>query len=191
MIVNASDADIDSACVQITQLEQELFGRGAWTEGMVRAELCGDNRTYVFEIDEQQHIHGYAGFWFDGDDAELMTLGVSKGFQNRGIATNMLNTLLSKAQRQGAQRMLLEVRVDNIAAIALYEHFAFERIGLRKRYYQPENVDAYTMAVDLNRRTIGFVSSTHQTQEQLRIFHDESVRLKPSDTAQDCRKGRI
>lgn len=46
--------------------------------------------------------------------------------------------------------MLLEVRVDNIPALALYERFGFARMGLRKRYYQPEGVDAYTMCADLS-----------------------------------------
>ena len=45
--------------------------------------------------------------------------------------------------------MLLEVRVDNEPALALYAKYGFEQIGLRKRYYQPEDVDAYTMRLVL------------------------------------------
>ena len=52
--------------------------------------------------------------------------------------------------------MLLEVRVDNVPALGLYERFGFIRMGLRKRYYQPEGIDAYTMSLDLEPRTIGF-----------------------------------
>jgi len=39
----------------------------------------------------------------------------------------------------------LEVRTDNTAAIALYQAHGFERLGLRKNYYQPSGADAYTM----------------------------------------------
>jgi len=52
--------------------------------------------------------------------------------------------------------MLLEVRVDNVPALALYERFGFTRMGLRKRYYQPEGIDAYTMSLDLEPRVVGF-----------------------------------
>ena len=52
--------------------------------------------------------------------------------------------------------MLLEVRVDNEPALALYQRFGFERMGLRKRYYQPEGIDAYTMSLDLKPRIVGF-----------------------------------
>lgn len=52
--------------------------------------------------------------------------------------------------------MLLEVSVVNDPAIALYHWFGFQRIGLRKRYYQPEGIDAYVMALDLEPRIVGF-----------------------------------
>ena len=37
-------------------------------------------------------------------------------------------------------------------------------MGLRKRYYQPEGVDAYTMALDLAPRTVGFQSAAAAPQ---------------------------
>ena len=52
--------------------------------------------------------------------------------------------------------MLLEVSVVNDPAIALYHRFGFQRIGLRKRYYQPEGIDAYVMALDFEPRIVGF-----------------------------------
>ena len=85
-----------------------------------------------------------------------MTIGVGRSFQRRGIAAMLLQSLIESAKRQGAKRMLLEVRVDNVPALGLYERFGFIRMGLRKRYYQPEGIDAYTMSLDLEPRTIGF-----------------------------------
>jgi ribosomal-protein-alanine N-acetyltransferase len=101
-------------------------------------------------------IRGYAGYWYDGDDAELMTIAVDEAYQRQGIANRMLRWLIDDARVRGAQRMLLEVRVDNEPALSLYHQLGFTRLGLRRRYYQPENIDAYTMSLELRPHIVGF-----------------------------------
>jgi ribosomal-protein-alanine N-acetyltransferase len=44
---------------------------------------------------------------------------------------------LDRAGTAGATSVLLEVRADNEAAVALYRRHGFERIALRRGYYQP------------------------------------------------------
>jgi ribosomal-protein-alanine N-acetyltransferase len=112
-------------------------------------------------------IRGYAGFWYDGDDAELMTIGVGRAYQRQGIAAALMNNLIGRARQCDAARMLLEVRVDNEPALALYRRFGFQRMGLRKRYYQPEGVDAYTMSLELRSRPVGFQTSNNTNGETL------------------------
>lgn len=162
MIVDINAVDRDVVVSSIARLEAELFGRGAWNENMVREELDAPARTYLLDVfgdGETAVVRGYAGFWYDGEDAELMTIGVGKAYQRQGIAAELLGRLVGKAKRQGASRMLLEVRVDNEPALALYQRFGFERMGLRKRYYQPEGIDAYTMSLDLEPRVVGFMAA--------------------------------
>ena len=161
MIVDITAVSRDLAVRSIAQLEGELFGRGAWNANMVREELDAPARTYLLDVlgeAEKAVVRGYAGFWYDGEDAELMTIGVGKAYQRQGIAAALLQALVDEAKRQGASRMLLEVRVDNDPALALYQRFGFERMGLRKRYYQPEGIDAYTMSLDLKPRVVGFAA---------------------------------
>lgn len=161
MIVDITAVSRDLAVRSIAQLEGELFGRGAWNANMVREELDAPARTYLLDVlgeAEPAVVRGYAGFWYDGEDAELMTIGVGKAYQRQGIAAALLQALVDEAKRQGASRMLLEVRVDNDPALALYQRFGFERMGLRKRYYQPEGIDAYTMSLDLKPRVVGFAA---------------------------------
>lgn len=174
MIVDHMNIDEEIVVPQMAALEADLFGRGAWSEQSIRQEFHAPARTYLFDIDDfgivdcaaadrpgadgfaakQPVVRGYAGFWYDGDDAEIMTIGVGKQFQRRGIAASLMEALIARAREQGAQRMLLEVRIDNIPALALYERFGFARMGLRKRYYQPEGIDAYTMSLDLEPRIV-------------------------------------
>lgn len=166
IIVGCNTVDRGIVVARIAELEHELFGVGAWSRDAVGQELDAPARTYLLAVDDADHtvIHGYAGFWYDGDDAELMTIGVERDCQRQGVATRLLAALIDQARAQGARRMLLEVRVDNGPALRLYERHGFRRMGLRKRYYQPEGVDAYTMALDLAPRTVGFQSAAAAPQ---------------------------
>ncbi|MBW3092302.1 ribosomal protein S18-alanine N-acetyltransferase [Bifidobacterium sp. 82T10] len=167
MLASLDELDRETAVAAVRALEIELFGRHAWSEASIRQELDAPARTYVFDVAADRvdatirpnDIRGFAGYWYDGDDAEIMDVGVGKAHQRQGIAAAMMTWLIERARSQGARRVLLEVRVDNEPAIALYRRFGFENIGLRKRYYQPEGIDAHVMALDLEPRIVGFQSA--------------------------------
>lgn len=141
---------------RVVELERELFGPSAWSEAMVREELEAPGRWYV-AVDEEQdgpsllppRLMAYAGLWFDGDVAQVMTIGVAPAAWRRGLGSALLGALVEQARTLGAGAVLLEVRVDNEAALALYERFGFTVLGRRRRYYQPEDVDAFTMRLVL------------------------------------------
>ena len=150
-IVPKCDFTCHELAQKIAPIEADLFGKGSWNESMISQELQAPMRAYYAQIDENMHtLCGYAGYWFDGDDAQIMTIGVAKKYQRKGLAAELLSTMIKTAEKIGAKRMLLEVRVDNVPALALYNRFGFTKMGLRKRYYQPEGVDAYTMCADLS-----------------------------------------
>jgi len=138
---------------RVLELERELFGAGAWSEWMVRDELAGRDRVYLALEDEDVEggplLVGYAGSWFDGLDAQVMTIGVARSHQGRGLGRRLLEALLEHERGRRARQVFLEVRVDNEQAIGLYESMGFERLGVRRGYYQPENVDALTMRLAL------------------------------------------
>ncbi|KAB7787994.1 ribosomal protein S18-alanine N-acetyltransferase [Bifidobacterium cebidarum] len=166
MLLDANELGVENAIAAMRGLEVELFGNHAWSEASVRQEIEGTGRTYIFDTDGHAHtVRGFAGYWYDGEDAEIMDVGVGKAYQRQGIARALMRQLITRARQQGARRMLLEVSVINEPAIALYKGLGFERIGLRKRYYQPEGIDAYVMALDLKPRIIGFQSSGGTTTD--------------------------
>lgn len=128
----------------VAALERALFARSAWTEPMVREELTAPGRYYL-ATDDELGLAGYAGSWFDGDVSQVMTIGVAPRAQRRGLGRMLLRALVDHAQDLGAQAVLLEVAVTNAAALALYRAEGFEVLARRPRYYQPEDVDAWTM----------------------------------------------
>ena len=60
-----------------------------------------------------------------------------------GMALALLTALCVRAA--GLCRIALEVRVSNIAAIALYEKHGFLKVGVRPRFYRTPTEDAYIM----------------------------------------------
>ncbi len=82
----------------------------------------------------------------------MQTIGVRADRRKDGIGAALLTELLNEAVRRNSEAVFLEVRADNDAAHRLYERFGFVRVGLRKRYYQPSDVDAIVMSRPLNRR---------------------------------------
>ena len=137
----------------VERLERELFGPAAWSPAMLAEELHGPERTYLAAVERTPPggttLVGYAGLWFDGADAQVMTIGVAATRQGRGIGGRLLAALIDRARHLHADSVLLEVRVDNEPALALYRRFGFVTLGRRRGYYQPENADAWTMRLDL------------------------------------------
>ncbi len=127
-------------------LERSLFGPGAWTAESFWAELAHpESRWYVVAQDRLGQLLGYAGLLCSGPEADVQTIAVAGAAQGQGLGGVLLDALLAQARRLKATSVLLEVRAGNGPAIALYRRRGFERIAIRRRYYQPEGADAWVM----------------------------------------------
>jgi [ribosomal protein S18]-alanine N-acetyltransferase len=139
-------------------LEQALFPDDAWSRQMLAEELAGqpDTRHYVVAEEPGGDIVGYAGLAAAGAQADVQTIGVRADRRGAGIGAALLTELIGEASRRNAEAVFLEVRADNPPARRLYERFGFFEVGVRKRYYQPADVDAVVMCRRLERRPVGF-----------------------------------
>lgn len=149
----------------VAEAEASLFGAEAWSPALLRAELAAasgptaDRRYVVVERVAEDaragtprgHLLGYAGLWFgDGaGDADLLTIATLPAARRRGVATAMLTRLVGRARQAGCGAVLLEVRVSNTGAQALYRRHGFVPIGRRRRYYLAPVEDALVMRVDI------------------------------------------
>ncbi|MGQ7295423.1 ribosomal protein S18-alanine N-acetyltransferase [Quadrisphaera sp. KR29] len=131
-------------------VEAELFGASAWSGELFWSELAAPGRTYLLAEDDRGTLLGYAGLALAGPDADVQTLAVAPAAQRRGVGGLLLDALVTAARAGGASAVLLEVRADNEPARALYAARGFERIGVRRRYYQPEDVDALVLRLRLS-----------------------------------------
>jgi ribosomal-protein-alanine N-acetyltransferase len=129
-------------------LERELFGPSAWTAETFWAELAQvETRWYVVAVSEPGNgaLLGYAGLLVPGPEADVQTVAVAPAARRRGLGGVLVDALIAQASDRGSTSLLLEVRADNQPAVALYRSRGFEQIAIRRRYYQPEDVDALVM----------------------------------------------
>jgi ribosomal protein S18 acetylase RimI-like enzyme len=59
------------------------------------------------------------------------------------------------AERMGADRATLEVRVTNLPAQKLYKRFGFEIVAMRRNFYSDTGEDAYVMWIQDLKDKIG------------------------------------
>lgn len=135
-----------SDAVRCAELEAQLFeGDDPWPAAAFLRELAAEHIHYVAARADDKLI-GYAGIARLGRkppyEYEIHTIGVDPVYQGQGIGREILNRLLAFA---AGDPVYLEVRTDNVAAIAMYESAGFVIIGLRKRYYRVSGADAFTM----------------------------------------------
>lgn len=127
---------------QIAILEKDSF-QDAWSE----KELCSvlKNALYdVYVLEVSSEVVGYF-VTMTVEDCELLRICVKESMRRRGYATALMKKLIDLSNTRNFQRILLEVRHDNITAIELYTKFGFAEFGVRKNYYGG-NVDARLFA---------------------------------------------
>jgi N6-L-threonylcarbamoyladenine synthase/ribosomal-protein-alanine N-acetyltransferase len=145
----ASEADVPAIMV----LERATFVNDAWSERSMRHEVGGEHSYYLvaFRPESPDEIEGYAGLLAPSGstDGDIQTIAVAPGARRQGLGRALMQTLLGEARRRGVMTVFLEVRADNPGAQTLYRMLGFEEIGVRPHYYQPDDVDAIVMRVEL------------------------------------------
>lgn len=144
MIRDACAADLAA----IMRIERASFPSDAWPEAAMAAELASAHCQYLV-CELAGVVTGYGGVRAAGPDADIQTIAIGAEHRGHGLGRALLRALLAEAQRREAREVFLDVRADNPAATALYASEGFVEIGRRARYYQPDDVDAVVMRLDL------------------------------------------
>jgi len=134
-------------------VENASFPTDARTAASMAAELVSPHNLYL--VDEvEEVVIGYGGVRAlqGGADADIQTIAFDSAQRGKGLGRALLRALLDAASERGAREVFLEVRADNPGAHGLYVSEGFEEIGRRPGYYQPDDVDAIVMKLDLRGR---------------------------------------
>jgi ribosomal-protein-alanine N-acetyltransferase len=138
------DDDLDA----VVKLEHESHLH-PWSLELFRREL--DNPLARIDlIYAGPVLAGYLCSWLVADEMEIQNVAISPRFRRQGLARRLIDHVLLRARKTGAERILLEVRAGNVPARELYRQCGFEECGLRRGYY-PDGEDAVLMVSMLAR----------------------------------------
>lgn len=134
-------SDVD----EVVRLEALSYGEHHWSKESFYNELSNNLAHYYCAVDEENTLLGYAGCWHIFDEAHITTLSVHPDYRKKGVAQNLIFSIVDDCYKNKIKYITLEVRESNIAAISLYEKNGFKSIGTRKNYYQDNNENALIM----------------------------------------------
>ena len=109
-----------------------------WTPGVLKSELENENSKYIVDK-ENDEIIGFAGIIVTPIDVEITNIVTKKSKRKKGIGKELLEKIIEIAKQTEMEKISLEVNEENKVAIHLYENNGFEKIGIRKKYYNGKN----------------------------------------------------
>ena len=131
----------------VAELEQICFP-DPWSENSIRSELDNHLSLWLCAVCDGKVI-AYVGSQSAAGESDIMNLAVHPDFRKQGVGENLISTLCEKVKTQEISALLLEVRVSNLPATALYEKLGFKTVGIRPNYYFHPREDARIMRKEL------------------------------------------
>ncbi len=138
-----TDADLD----QVVAMEEHSFPH-PWTAQHFLDELRSPHGFPLVAVTDGGALAGYLCPSLLLDAGEILDVAVGREFRGAGIGRLLVESSLRLFREQGANRVYLEVRASNEAAISLYRALGFGESGRRKRYYE-NGEDALLMDINL------------------------------------------
>ena len=128
---------------QVAVLEASNFSM-PWSEKAFYEQLNNEHALYMVAVYNEM-VLGVCGLLESFGEADICNVSVEHSYQNKGIATRMLNALMEEGARRGIIAFTLEVRAGNLSAIHLYERLGFVTEGIRPGFYERPKEDAVIM----------------------------------------------
>ena len=125
----------------LAKLEETLFTT-SWDRVTINEKINrGEFLYWVYEQDDQ--IIGYLAIQKTLNDLHILGIGVLKDYRKQSIAKKLTQELISYFEISQFDKILLEVRESNEAAVNLYQSFGFKQYGVRKNYYVNEDAKLF------------------------------------------------
>lgn len=130
----------------IMEIEKKSFKK-PWTHDGY-AQLFEQKNYMGFGVFYGNKMAGFCFFYFVLDELHIVNIAIDPALRRQKLATTLLLYIEAWAVKKGLKKIFLEVSVENLAGVALYENIGFMRQSRRMKYY-PDGKDAILMVKEL------------------------------------------
>lgn len=130
----------------ISEFEKDNFNSESYSHDML-SEMLKDNyilkdNDNIFEVANEDELIGYIIFHVSDDFTDIYKIFIRENDRCKGYATMLLNKVIEISKKYNSNKIMIEVRSNNNAAINFYIKNDFQKISVRKDYYKNPNDDA-------------------------------------------------
>lgn len=115
-------------------IEKDLY-KVPWTKNQYKYELEENEFSYLFVLEHDNVVVGYYGFWVMFENVDITKVSIRKEFQGMKLSHILMEDCINRVSMLNAEKINLEVRLDNVRAINLYKKHGFKELIVRKDYY--------------------------------------------------------
>lgn len=136
----ADPSDLDD----LVALEQDTFDSDRLSRAQFRRHLDSDSAQVLVASANHRHFLGCAVLFFRKRSrvARLYSIASKPATRGKGVGTALLDAAEATARRRHCHALRLEVRIDNHAAIRLYERLGYRRFGAPVEGFYEDGADA-------------------------------------------------
>ena len=134
---------------EVSELETLCFSNPISKNNLKALLLEGIGKGFVSVDTECGNIAAYGGVIIAGGEAQILNIATHPNYRRLGHGRIIVESILEYSLENGAEYVTLEVRENNIAAIALYGKLGFYPVGRIKGYYKTPTEDALILKKEL------------------------------------------
>lgn len=136
--------DMDSQVFDaLSALDKACIGADGWSAESFRTEIEKDTGIVIMCYTDME-IVGLISGYFAADEADITGVAVNKNYRRQKIALHLMAEF-EKNLPECTNEIFLEVRESNFPAISLYEKCGFEKLSVRKNFYENPTENAMIM----------------------------------------------
>jgi [ribosomal protein S18]-alanine N-acetyltransferase len=142
VIAPADERHLDALMAVMAASFDPAFGE-AWSALQLAGTLGLETSFARQSLDARGRATGFTLCRAAGPEVELLLIAVHPGERGQGLGRSLVARAFDDALHRGASEVFLEVRDNNLAARALYQHSGFTPVGHRPDYYTGVSGDRY------------------------------------------------
>ncbi|MEM3585995.1 MAG: ribosomal protein S18-alanine N-acetyltransferase [Candidatus Jordarchaeaceae archaeon] len=118
------------------EIEKESFPDNSFPKSFLKYLIIRPNSVFLNAKINDEIVGFIVGILQQTQSiARIYSLDVKPEFRRRKIASKLIQTLEGEFKRRGVKLSILEVEVNNTAALNLYKKFGYKMRGVIKDYY--------------------------------------------------------